>query len=70
MKPLRPMDLVYLRCPICGAPSFTVDELANPVYVDAVVQATAVFTRDNREYQRRCAPCNQLAWQGVPVTVH
>lgn len=70
MKPLRPMDLVFLRCPGCGAPAFTVDELANPVYVDAVVEAAAVFTRDNREFQRRCDACTQEAWQGVPVTVH
>ena len=70
MKALRPMDLIYLRCPGCGAPAFTVDELSNPVYVDAVVEAAAVFTRDNREFQRRCEACNQQAWQGVPVTVH
>lgn len=70
MKALRPMDLVYLRCPGCGAPSFTVDELLNPFYVDAVVWAAAVFTRDNREFQRRCDACNTKAWQGTPVTVH
>lgn len=70
MKPLRPMDLVYLRCPHCGAPSFTVDELANPVYVDGVVWAASVWAKDNRAFQHRCAPCNTKAWQGVPVTVH
>lgn len=70
MKALRPMDLVYLRCPGCGAPSFTVDELANPVYVDAVVWAASVFTRDNREFNRHCAACKSKEWQGTPFTVH
>ena len=70
MKPLRPMDLVYLRCPGCGAPSFTVDELANPDYVDGIVWCSSVRAKDNQEYRRHCSACNAKAWQGTPVTVH
>jgi DNA-directed RNA polymerase subunit RPC12/RpoP len=70
MKLLRPMDLVYLRCPGCGAPSFTVDELLNPVYVDRVVEVAAALTRDGRAFEQRCAACRQKILQGVPVTAH
>ena len=70
MKLLRPMDLVFLRCPACDAPSFSVDELLNPVYVDAVVGIAAALTRDNQEFAQRCETCRQQAWRDDLATMH
>jgi len=70
MKLLRPMDLVYLRCPDCGAPAFTVDELLNPVYVDRWVEIAAAVMRDNQEFQQRCEACRQQAFRHDLATMH
>lgn len=70
MKLLRPMDLVYLRCPDCGAPAFTVDELLNPVCVDGWVEIAAAVMRDNQEFQHACPACREQSFRVVLATMH